>query len=165
MAVKRTPTAGGVASQSTSASAASFKTQMLKDTPSSPPQCSVNTDAMSYPRRIGYYELFNIYDDCNVIEPESLLIEPFTHINLAFVNFGDDFKLKDTYGNTVDRMSFLKFTHPGLRVNIAVGGWAFSDPPTQYLWTQSKGPICSELDDVMLTLGSGTLVRESPDLH
>ena len=70
-----------------------------------------------------------------MIEPESLIIEPFTYINLAFVNFGDDFKLEDEYGDVVDRVSFLKFTHLGLRVNIAVGGWTFSDAPTQYLWT------------------------------
>ncbi|KAI3068615.1 CAZyme family GH18 [Aspergillus niger] len=100
------------------------------------PKCSENTDAMTYDRRIGYYELFNIHKGCNVIEPESLIIEPFTHINLAFVNFGDDFKLEDEYGDIVDRVSFLKFTHPGLRVNIAVGGWTFSDAPTQHLWTQ-----------------------------
>ena len=93
---------------------------------------------MSFDRRIGYYELFNIHKGCNVIEPESLIIEPFTHINLAFVNFGDDFKLEDEYGDVVDRMSLLKFTHPGLRLNIAVGGWAFSDAPTQHLWTQSE---------------------------
>lgn len=143
MDAKRTPTAGGVASQSMSAPVASFRMQMLRDAPSSRPQCSVNTDAMSYPRRIRYYELFNIHNECNVIAPESLIIKPFTHINLAFVNFGDDFKMKNIYGTTVDRASFLKFSNPGLRVNVAVGGWAFSDPPTQYLWTQSKGPICN----------------------
>ncbi|CBF89323.1 hypothetical protein AN0517.2 [Aspergillus nidulans FGSC A4] len=100
------------------------------------PSCSANTDAMSFKRRIGYYELFNYYKGCNVIEPESLIIEPFTHINLAFVNFGDDYTLIDEYGDIVDRVSFLKFSNPGLRVNIAVGGWAFSDAPTQHLWTQ-----------------------------
>lgn len=93
---------------------------------------------MSFKRRIGYYELFNSRKSCNIIEPESLIIEPFTHINLAFVNFGDDYKLVDEYGDIVDRMSFLKFSKPGLRMNIAVGGWTFSDAPTQHLWTQSK---------------------------
>ncbi|RAH59434.1 hypothetical protein BO85DRAFT_485907 [Aspergillus piperis CBS 112811] len=67
---------------------------------------------------------------------QSLIIEPFTHINLAFVNLGDDYKLEDEYGDIVDRVSFLKFTHPELRVDIAVGGWTFSDAPTQHLWTQ-----------------------------
>lgn len=93
---------------------------------------------MSHDRRIGYYELFKIHKGCHTIEPESLIIEPFTHINLAFVNFGDDFKLEDEYGDIVDRVSFSKFTHPGLRVNIAVGGWMLNDAPTQHLWTQSK---------------------------
>jgi GH18 family chitinase len=93
---------------------------------------------MSYKRRIGYYGLFDISKGCNVIEPESLVIEPFTHINVAFVNFGEDFILVNEYGDIVDRMSFLKFSNPGLRVNMVVGGWVFSDPPTQPLWTQSK---------------------------
>lgn len=96
---------------------------------------------MSYNRRIGYYELFNIDKSCNVIELESLVIEPFSHINLAFVNFGDDFNIVDEYGDIVDRMSFLKFSNPGLRLNIAVGGWTFSDIPTQQLWTESKSSV------------------------
>ncbi|KAJ5372784.1 hypothetical protein N7517_004790 [Penicillium concentricum] len=98
--------------------------------------CSESTDAMAFDRRIGYYELFNIHKSCNVIEPESLVIEPFSHINLAFVNFGDDYELMDEYGDVVDRMSFLKFTNSGLRINIAVGGWTFSDPPTQSFWSK-----------------------------
>ncbi|KAJ5259682.1 hypothetical protein N7524_008744 [Penicillium chrysogenum] len=81
-----------------------------------------STDAMVYDRRIGYYELFNIHKSCNVIELESLVIKPFSYINLAFVNFGADYKLLDEYGDVVDRMSFLKFTNTGLRINIAIGG-------------------------------------------
>lgn len=139
MAVKRTPMARGVVNQSRSMQDALFqKANANLMFSSSRPKCSADADAMSFKRRIGYYELFNINKDCNVIEPESLILEPFTHINLAFVNFGDDFNLIDEYGDLIDRVSFLKFSHTGLRVNIAIGGWAFSDPPTQYLWTQSK---------------------------
>lgn len=101
------------------------------------PQCPANTDALSYQRRIAYYELFSLAKDCNVIQPESLVVAPFTHINLAFVNFGDDYQLIDADGDAIDRMSLLKFDNAGLRINIAVGGWAFSDPPTQYLWSES----------------------------
>ncbi|KAJ5245746.1 hypothetical protein N7489_005842 [Penicillium chrysogenum] len=42
--------------------------------------------------------------------------------NPTFVNFGADYKLLDEYGDVVDRMSFLKFTNTGLRINIAIGG-------------------------------------------
>ncbi|KAL4861165.1 glycoside hydrolase superfamily [Aspergillus spectabilis] len=94
------------------------------------PQCSANTDALSYQQRIAYYELFDLVKDCNVIQPESLIVALFTHINLAFVNFGDDYQLIDTDGDAINRMSLLKFDNAGLRINIAVGGWAFSDPPT-----------------------------------
>ncbi|KAL6228777.1 hypothetical protein BDW75DRAFT_131550 [Aspergillus navahoensis] len=100
------------------------------------PQCTANTNALSYKRRIAYYELFNLAKDCNVVEPENLVLAPFTHINLAFVNFGDDYRIIDTDGDAVDRMSVRKFDNAGLKINIAVGGWAFSDPPTQYLWSE-----------------------------
>lgn len=93
---------------------------------------------MSFERRIGYYVLDNVDNGCNVLEPESLIVEPLSHINLAFVNFNEYYNLVDDYGDIVDRVSFLKFNNPGLRVNIVVGGWDFSDLPTQPLWTKSK---------------------------
>lgn len=106
---------------------------------------------MAYERRIGYYELFNIHKSCNVIEPESLVIEPFSHINLAFVNFDKSYKLMDQYGDVIDRMSFLEFTNAGLRINIAVGGWTFSDPPTELLWSKSKLCLfwCHAIQDLL----------------
>ncbi|KAI7241261.1 glycoside hydrolase family 18 protein [Hortaea werneckii] len=37
----------------------------------------------------------------------------------------------DESGDIVRRTSFLKTRYPGLRINVAIGGWAFNDPPTQ----------------------------------
>ncbi|RMY34078.1 hypothetical protein D0866_05494 [Hortaea werneckii] len=37
----------------------------------------------------------------------------------------------DKSGDIVRRTSFLKTRYPGLRINVAIGGWAFNDPPTQ----------------------------------
>ncbi|KAJ5640414.1 hypothetical protein N7528_000039 [Penicillium herquei] len=85
------------------------------------PQCAATGDAMSFKRRIGYYELFRINQECNRFEPEELAVRSLTHINVAFVNFGDDFKLSDENADVVDRVAFLKFANPGLRVNVAVG--------------------------------------------
>ncbi|KAK5655843.1 hypothetical protein OQA88_5382 [Cercophora sp. LCS_1] len=63
------------------------------------PQCSINTDALSYNRRIAYYELFTRTKNCNRKEPGELPLGPLTHVNLAFVNFGEDFKLIDDNGD------------------------------------------------------------------
>jgi GH18 family chitinase len=103
------------------------------------PVCDENTDAMSYKRRVGYYELFNLNERlCDQVYPEDLLVSPLTHINLAFVNFGADFKIIDDSGDMVARIAFLKARNTGLRVNIAVGGWSFNDPPTATYFSDSK---------------------------
>ena len=94
---------------------------------------------MALNRRIGYYELFNLQERlCDYVYPEDLLVSPLTHVNLAFVNFGSDFKLIDNSGDIISRVVFLKARNPGLRVNIAVGGWAFNDPPTTTYFSDSR---------------------------
>lgn len=93
---------------------------------------------MNYERRIGYYELFNVHErSCDKIYPEDLEVAPLTHINLAFVNFDSSFKMVDTDGELVSRVTFLKNRYQGLRVSVAIGGWAFNDPPTQILFSDS----------------------------
>mgnify|MGYP005989543721 CR=1 FL=1 len=57
-------------------------------------------------------------------------IEAFTHINLAFINFDSDFKLVPEHDDWVKRTVLRKLEHPSLRINVAIGGWAFNDPPT-----------------------------------
>lgn len=103
------------------------------------PSCSANTDALSYTRRVAYYELFTKGRSCGVKEPEELPLGPLTHLNLAFVNFGPDFKLIDDNSDWVRRAVLLKIKYPNLRVNIAVGGWAFNDPPTSTYFSDMAG--------------------------
>ncbi|KAL8729755.1 MAG: hypothetical protein Q9181_004891 [Wetmoreana brouardii] len=91
---------------------------------------------MNYERRIGYYELFNVHErQCDKIYPEDLEVAPLTHINLAFVLFDSSYKMIDTDGELISRVTFLKSRYQGLRVNVAIGGWAFNDPPTQTLFS------------------------------
>ncbi|KAL9599868.1 MAG: hypothetical protein Q9219_003562 [cf. Caloplaca sp. 3 TL-2023] len=100
------------------------------------PGCGQDTDAMNYERRIGYYELFNVHErQCDKVYPEDLEVAPLTHINLAFVNFDSSYKMIDTDGELISRVSFLKSRYQGLKVMVAVGGWAFNDPPTQTLFS------------------------------
>ena len=104
-----------------------------------PAECPVNTDALTYKRRIAYYELFTRTRSCNVKEPESLPLGPLTHLNLAFVNFGSDFKLIDDDSDWVRRTVLRKIKYPDLRINIAIGGWTFNDPPTSTYFSDMVG--------------------------
>ena len=70
------------------------------------------------------------------MQPEAIPAGALTHINLAFIQFDDTYKLVDTGGDIVARVSKLKLRYPGLRVNIAVGGWNFNDPPTRLYFSQ-----------------------------
>jgi chitinase len=106
---------------------------------SRPSGCSANTDALTYKRRIAYYELFTKGRSCGVKEPEELPLAPLTHLNLAFVNFGPDFKLIDDNPDWVRRTALMKLKYPALRINIAVGGWAFNDPPTTTYFSDMAG--------------------------
>lgn len=101
---------------------------------------------MNYERRIGYYELFNLDERlCDKVYPEDLEVSPLTHVNLAFVLFDSSFQMIDTDGELISRVTFLKSRYQGLRVNVAIGGWAFNDPPTQTLFSDSEPRLPSKL--------------------
>lgn len=104
---------------------------------SRPADCPNNSNALDFERRIGYYELFNIEASCNVFDPEEIVVAGLTHLNLAFVNFEEDFKLNTGYGSIIYRSVLLKKNYPGLHVCISVGGWTFNDPPTATYWSDS----------------------------
>lgn len=66
------------------------------------PSCPENTDAMSYKRRIGYYELFNLDEClCEKVFPENLEVVPLTHINLTFMLFDSMFNMIDNAGDPI----------------------------------------------------------------
>ncbi|ETS82826.1 hypothetical protein PFICI_04702 [Pestalotiopsis fici W106-1] len=92
--------------------------------------CTATRDASTLQRVVAYYELFGIDRACDTMMPESIPAGALTHINLAFIEFDENFELVDTGGDIVARVSKLKMTYPGLRVNVAIGGWNFNDPPT-----------------------------------
>lgn len=134
---RRTAWEAGAGSPSESNAHFFYRRRML--TPCSRPGCGQDTNAMNYERRIGYYELFNVKErQCDQVYPEDLEVAPLTHINLAFVLFDSSFKMIDTDGDLISRVTFLKSRYQGLRVNIAIGGWAFNDPPTQKLFSNSR---------------------------
>ncbi|KAL4805719.1 hypothetical protein BDV18DRAFT_160604 [Aspergillus unguis] len=98
--------------------------------------CDSHTDVMKLKRRVGYYEMFNLAErECDRFLPEHILASAFTHINLAFAVIDQDFKITHDDGDIVTRAAHLKDRYEGLRINIAIGGWAFNDPPTATRWS------------------------------
>lgn len=101
---------------------------------------------MNYERRIGYYELFNVHERlCDKVYPEDLEVAPLTHINLAFVNFDSSFKMIDNDGDLIARTTFLKSRYQGLRVNVAIGGWAFNVSIIRAFFILSASPMLLRL--------------------
>ncbi|KAL8697313.1 MAG: hypothetical protein Q9224_002379, partial [Gallowayella concinna] len=102
----------------------------------------IQSDAMDYERRIGYYELFNVHERaCDKVFPEDIEVAPLTHVNVAFVNFDSSFQMIDTDGDLISRVTFLKSRYQGLKVAVAIGGWAFNDPPTQTLFSDMASTV------------------------
>ncbi|RLL93598.1 hypothetical protein CFD26_101115 [Aspergillus turcosus] len=94
--------------------------------------------AMALDVRIGYYGLWGATRSCDKYLPENIPAGALTHINLAFEYVSEDYEITDTTGQgpIVARVSRLKKKYPGLRVNIALGGWVFNDPPTQHRFSE-----------------------------
>ena len=93
--------------------------------------CSESTDAMSAEVRIAYYGAWSAGRSCDSMEPENIPAGVLTHVNVAFEFITADHEITDEVGAIVGRVSRLKNIYPGLRVNVAIGGWVFNDPPTQ----------------------------------
>ncbi|KAI0439807.1 hypothetical protein F4803DRAFT_568057 [Xylaria telfairii] len=94
------------------------------------PKCSENSDAMAAEVRIAYYGAWSATRSCDSLQPENIPAGVLTHINVAFEYVSAEHEITDVYGPVVGRVSRLKSIYPGLKVNIALGGWTFNDPPT-----------------------------------
>ena len=86
---------------------------------------------MSADVRIAYYGAWTAERSCDAMQPENIPAGVLTHVNVAFEFISEDHEITDEVGHIVGRVSRLKNIYPGLRVNIALGGWVFNDPPTQ----------------------------------
>ncbi|OHW97432.1 glycoside hydrolase family 18 protein [Colletotrichum incanum] len=93
------------------------------------PQCSGSS---SDKRTIGYYEGWNYQRPCGNMEPEDIPLGWYTHINFAFALIDPvTFRIAPMDEGTASRykrVSALKEKSPGLKVWIAIGGWAMNDP-------------------------------------
>ncbi|KAM5470007.1 hypothetical protein MferCBS49748_002771, partial [Microsporum ferrugineum] len=106
------------------------------DRPNCPSQSTLH-------RVVGYYEGFGTNRPCYAIYPEFIPLT-YTHINYAFALIDPitfhvvPATLKDI--DLMARVTALKRRDPFLRVNIAIGGWAFNDPgPTATTFSDLVG--------------------------
>ncbi|EGX88796.1 bacteriodes thetaiotaomicron symbiotic chitinase, putative [Cordyceps militaris CM01] len=97
--------------------------------------CGTDTEVLDLKRRIGYFNLDNLVSWCNRVNFDNIPLGAWTDLNLAFVNFGADYKLNNNYDGALLHAALLKKNYPTLSVAIAVGGWTFSDPPNSAAWS------------------------------
>jgi GH18 family chitinase len=91
--------------------------------------------------RIGYYGAWGASRGCDAEQPENIPAGALTHINVAFEGISEKFEMTDDNGPIVGRVSRLKKQYSGLRVNIAIGGWNFNDPPTQFRFSDMASTV------------------------
>ncbi|KAJ5375386.1 hypothetical protein N7517_007392 [Penicillium concentricum] len=86
-------------------------------------------------RRIAYYETWADTKDCDSFRPEDIPVKALTHLNIAFGGINDSRVTIDS-SEMIQRVVRLKRKNRSLKVLLAVGGWAFSDPgSTRTAWS------------------------------
>uniref|UniRef100_A0A0P0CAT0 chitinase n=1 Tax=Hypocrella siamensis TaxID=696354 RepID=A0A0P0CAT0_9HYPO len=105
-------------------------------------KCASDTNLVDLSRRVAYFNMDSASKSCSYRNFSQFQLGALTDLNLAFVNFGDDFQLKVGFSSLLNDALALKLRYPSLRVSIAVGGWDFSDPPSASRWSNST-PLIS----------------------
>ena len=83
-------------------------------------------------RVVGYYEGWATGRPCDAFTPEQIPMGVYSHLNFAFASI-DPVTFQIVPASSRDpalyrRLTSLKRLDPGLKVYIAIGGWAFNDP-------------------------------------
>ncbi|KAI1128608.1 family 18 glycosyl hydrolase [Nemania abortiva] len=109
------------------------------------PSCSGNSITK---RTIGYYEAWANTRPCDIVSPEDLNLNGFTHINFAFAFFDPTTfaiaPMDVPSGRLFSRFTALKESNVGLETWVSVGGWSFTDP----------GPTRTAFSDMASTAGN-----------
>ncbi|KAK6360310.1 hypothetical protein TWF730_006457 [Orbilia blumenaviensis] len=113
-------------------------------------------------RRVGYYASWATTRRCAAVPPAKIKTTGLTHLIYSFASI-DPYAFKIAPATALDSELFgevtaLKRTSPGLKVFIAVGGWAFNDPgPTRETFSKmaaSAGTRKIFIDSVMAFMRS-----------
>jgi GH18 family chitinase len=121
----------------------------------------VNTPVTS--RVIGYYEGWYVFGQilmicwrtlisrtrrasarvCDAWFPQNIPASAYTHLYYSFASI-DPVSFKVVPASSSDVPQYTAFTNlkqsnPNLKTYISVGGWAFNDPPTQHVFSNTAG--------------------------
>ncbi|KAL2829474.1 hypothetical protein BDW59DRAFT_178440 [Aspergillus cavernicola] len=92
-------------------------------------------------RRIAYYETWADTRECDAFRPEDIPVKALTHLNIAFGGIQDS-RVTIESSEMVSRIVKLKRRNRSLKVFIAIGGWAFSDPgSTRTAWSDMASTL------------------------
>ncbi|KAJ3080918.1 hypothetical protein HK102_002704, partial [Quaeritorhiza haematococci] len=99
------------------------------------PSVPSNCNGEKLTRKAGYYAGWGAERSCFPVPPEDLNLEGFTHVFFSFAVVSPSFQIQLT-NNDEDILKRLvaarNAKYPSLHINIAVGGWSFSqDAPTR----------------------------------
>lgn len=93
-----------------------------------PTLAPTSTPIINTKKILGYYASWSAYSGYT---PDKIPVQKLTHINYAFANIGDDFKIKmgDSYIDPTNftKLKEIKKLNPNLKTIISVGGWEWSD--------------------------------------
>jgi len=95
-------------------------------------------DSQKMKKNVGYYESWAANRTCTSIQPSQINPALYTHLIFAFAYVSEDNKLVPAVDTDIDLykdFTALKEINPNLKAMIAVGGWAFNDPPYQNRFT------------------------------
>jgi GH18 family chitinase len=111
------------------------------------PSCAATTDVTNL-KRIGYYNLGTRSYPCDAMYPDQIPAGALTNINIAFIQFTDEFELDDTaggveYGPVVANVAAIKDTYPDLRISVSVGGWDFNDGDTAEYFSNMASSVAN----------------------
>ncbi|KAJ8130004.1 hypothetical protein O1611_g3626 [Lasiodiplodia mahajangana] len=112
-----------------------------------PDQPSCSTSDVTR-RVIGYYESWSSTRKCDAWRPNDIAAGEYTHLFFSFMTFtpfGEEGEYSISFGETAESVPdmdllrefiALKDENPGLSCYMAIGGWAFNDPPTADYWSK-----------------------------
>ena len=113
-----------------------------------PPPDPPGAAAAAMSVRWGYWESWSLGRDCSLPQPPlaDMAIGSYTHLAFSFAHVSADHKLVLASADDAKALSAftaLKGAHPGLKLVVAVGGWAFNDPPTQTRFSDMSATAAS----------------------
>ena len=102
-------------------------TAALTPTPTVTPSHTPTPVQLPSTKMVGYYAAWSAYSG---FTPDKIDARKLTHINYAFANIGNDFRITlgypDVDSANITKLNALKQVNPNLKTIIAVGGWSWS---------------------------------------